>query len=174
MKKLDLRRPTYAAAFAMLLGAGGCVSTHQQANLSLPPAPLAPTAAPPAAEAVFDNAAPASVAPRLASECTRRRMALVRNTPEQVVCKYQTRVESESPRKMIAELWTFVLTPSGQHQTKVEGRSSYESSTSKGYAEIAIAEQTGDSPAAMRAFLEDVRRLNGLRGPTQPGPVRGG
>lgn len=160
-------RPVACLALAALLVAG-CTSMHAPApapQAQAPAEPEKPAGPKPMAEAVFEDAAPAALAPRLASACTRQRMALIQNTPEQVVCRRESVVTSDSPRKMVAELWTFVLQPTGDGMsTKVEGHSALEGASSKGYARVGLAEQSQEGSAAMLAFLEEVRGLQGLRG----------
>jgi hypothetical protein len=114
----------------------------------------------PAAEVVFKAGSPEAIAPRLASECTRRRMALIRNTPERVVCK---RVAAKaSGGHIVSELWSFALDRMSRGRTKVQARPSFEAATANGYAVLSLSEVPPESRLAMRGFMEDVRD----RGPT--------
>jgi hypothetical protein len=113
---------------------------------------------------VFKNA-PAAVAPRLASECTRRRMALIQNTPEKVVCKYRGRFAELGPDYRATELWTFELKAVRGNRTQVRGATSVEAATEDGYAVISTDKGAGDGRDEMRSFLRDVAGLDGMRGP---------
>ncbi len=110
----------------------------------------------PAAEVIFKGAAPEAVAPRLASECTRRRMALIRNTPERVVCKRPLAVKARSPHTA-SELWSFALDRLSRGRTKVQAHASFEAAAPHGYALLSFSDPTPESRVAMRGFMETVR-----------------
>jgi hypothetical protein len=128
-----------------------------------------PAAAKNAPELDFREISPSVVAPRLASECTHRRMFLIRNTPEMVVCKFGVRSEDSAQLKT-AQLWTFVIHAVGHHRTHVSGQSSLEGATAGGYAVVSMAGHSRHEREAIHAFLHDVMAQNGLRGPYPPVP----
>lgn len=117
-----------------------------------------PAFAEPKAEAqvVFRDAAPEVVAPMLASECTRRRMALIRNTPEEVVCR-RSSTKAVRGGHTVNELWSFVLDRMSRDRTKVEARSRFEAAAQSGYALLSFRESVPESRSAMRGFMESVR-----------------
>lgn len=110
----------------------------------------------PVAEVVFKGSTPEAVAPRLASECTRRRMALIRNTPERVVCRRTVAAKARDAHG-VNELWSFVLDRMSRGRTKVRARPSFEVATAQGYAVMSFKEFSPESRDAMRGFMEDVR-----------------
>lgn len=111
----------------------------------------------PAAELIFRGVAPEMVAPRLASECTRRRMALVRNTPEQVVCKRPIATAKSRTPHTVSELWSFALDRMSRGRTKVEAHASFEAAAPHGYALLSFSDPTPEASVAMRGFMENVR-----------------
>jgi hypothetical protein len=118
----------------------------------------AAAAARPAAEVVFRGAAPEAVAPLLATECTRRRMALIRNTPEEVVCRRAAPAKAaRGSGEGVNELWSFVLDRMSRGRTKVRARASLEAAAQHGYALLSLREVAPESRTAMRGFMETVR-----------------
>ncbi len=110
------------------------------------------------------------VAPLLASECTQRRMFLIRNTPEKVVCRFGVESSSEDGTSITtARLWTFSLDSVGGDRTRVSAESSLEGATSGGYAVVSIAGKDRVEQAEISDFLRDALALNGLRGPYPAG-----
>jgi hypothetical protein len=110
----------------------------------------------PAAELVFREAAPEAVAPRLASECTRRRMALIRNTPERVVCKQRSAAKAGAGQT-VNEQWSFELVCLSRGRTKGKAHRSFEVAGAHGYATLSFHEHSREAGAAMRGFMEEVR-----------------
>ncbi|OYX35314.1 MAG: hypothetical protein B7Y99_04170 [Caulobacterales bacterium 32-69-10] len=110
----------------------------------------------PAAQVIFKGLAPEIVAPRLASECTRRRMALIRNTPERVVCRRPLAVKARSPHAA-NELWSFALDRLSRGRTKVVANASFEAAAPHGYALLSFSDPAPESRIAMRGFMENVR-----------------
>ncbi len=110
----------------------------------------------PAAEVVFKGAPPEAVAPLLASECTRRRMALIRNTPERVVCKRPLAILAKGS-DAINELWSFALHPISRGRTKVQAHASLEGAAPQGYAVLSFKDTSPEAKVAMRGFMETVR-----------------
>ena len=149
---------------ATALVLGGCATAPEAPPVVEATAPL-PKAA---AEVDFQGEPPGVIAQRLASECTRLRMAVIRNTPERVVCKRTSADATELVAQPVAELWSFFLTDTGQQATKVEARPSVEGVAAGGYAVLSFAESDDPTMMAMRAFLEGVRDSGGLRGPLPP------
>jgi hypothetical protein len=111
----------------------------------------------PVAEIIFKNVAPEAVAPALASECTRRRMALIRNTPERVVCKRPLATAKARTPHTVSELWSFALDRMSRGRTKVEAHASFEAAAPHGYALLSFSDPTPESSVAMRGFMENVR-----------------
>ena len=121
--------------------------------VALPAAPQAK----PAAEIIFKDVAPEAVAPRLASECTRRRMALIRNTPERVVCKRPLAAARTRTPHTASELWSFALDRMSRGRTKVAAHASFEAAAPHGYALLSFSDPIPESSVAMRGFMENVR-----------------
>ncbi|HTK36702.1 MAG TPA: hypothetical protein VL358_15635 [Caulobacteraceae bacterium] len=148
----------------------GCAS-RPHTPISVPVAVVEAGATRAAAEVLFEDGPPAVIAPRLASECTRRRMALIRNTPEQVVCKSRDPGAVELVGQPVSELWSFVLSAIDGSGTKVAAKRSFESATPTGHAVLSLAASDDQAGPVLYAFLDAVRDLKGLKGSVAPAPL---